>query len=105
MNQSVERENAGNRRAPDNGAKTKKRKYTVSFTPEDHATIGRYEAENGNAAVMKRFKASQEIGESTVLFFKKALFRRNQETPGPKRRVPRLGKSTTKQAWTKDDVR
>ena len=66
VNQSVERAIAGNRRAPDNPTKTKKRKYTVSFTPEDRATIGRYADENDNAAAVKRFKASHEIGESTV---------------------------------------
>ena len=38
--------------------KMKKRKYTVSFTPEDHATIGKYAVEIGNTAAVKRFKAS-----------------------------------------------
>ena len=31
-----------------NAEKGKKRKYTTSFTPKDHAAIKRYAAENGN---------------------------------------------------------
>ena len=34
-------------------------------------TIGKYAAENGNTAAIKRFKASHDIGESTVQLFKK----------------------------------
>ena len=42
-NQSIERAIAG----------MKGRKFTVSFLPEDRAPIGRYAAENGNAAAVK----------------------------------------------------
>ena len=34
-------------------------------------TIVRYAAENGNAATIKRFKESHDIGDSTVQLFKK----------------------------------
>ena len=71
VNQLVERATAGNRRVPDDGTKMKKRKYTVSFMPEDRATIGKYAAENSNGAAIKRFKASHDIGESTMRLFKK----------------------------------
>ena len=33
--------------------------------------IGKYTAENGNAAAIKKYKASHEITESTVPLFKK----------------------------------
>ena len=57
INQSGERAVVSNRRAPDNGAKGKcDRKYA---------------AENGNAAGIKRFKASHEIWESTVRLLNK----------------------------------
>ena len=42
---ALEREEAGNQ-----AKRGKKRKYNASFTPEDRAAIGRYAAENGNAA-------------------------------------------------------
>ena len=42
-----------------------KRKYTTTFTP-DCAAIGKYAAENGNAEVVKKFKATYSIGEGTV---------------------------------------
>ena len=51
--------------------KSKKRKYTTAFTPEDRAAIGRYAAENGNAKAVKKFKATHDIGESTVRLLKK----------------------------------
>ena len=47
VNQLVERAIAGNLCAPENGAKAN--------------TIGKYAAENGNAAAIKRFKASHDI--------------------------------------------
>ena len=40
------------------------KKSTTSFTAEDRALIGRYAAENGNAAAVKRFKLSHSVGES-----------------------------------------
>ena len=45
------------------GRRASKRKYTTSFTPEDCARIGKYASENGNAAAIKKFKATHEIGE------------------------------------------
>ena len=48
-----------------------KRKYTTSFSPEDRAVIGKYAAENGNAAAIKKFKTTHDVGESTVRLFKK----------------------------------
>ena len=51
--------------------KGKKRKYNASFTSEDCAAIGRYAAENRNAAAVKKFKTSHDVGESTVRLFKK----------------------------------
>ena len=44
----------------------KKRKYTTTFTREDRAAIARYAAQNGNSAAVKKFKASHNVGESTV---------------------------------------
>ena len=44
----------------------KKRKYTVRFSPEDRAQIGKYAAENGNAAVVRKYG----VGESTARLFK-----------------------------------
>ena len=49
----------------------KKRKYTTAFTAEDRAAIGRYASENGNAAAAKKFRATHNVGESTVRSFKK----------------------------------
>ncbi len=68
VNQAVEK---AMDRAPNAEGRTKKRKYTTSFMPEDCAAIGRYTAENGNAAAVKMLKASHSIGESTVRSFKK----------------------------------
>ena len=49
----------------------KKRKYTTTFTAEDCAQIGKYAAENGNSTVVKKYKGTHHIGESTVRLFKK----------------------------------
>ena len=51
-------------------SKGKKRKYT-GFTPEIRAKTGRFAAENGYEAAVKKFKAEHNIGESTVRLFKK----------------------------------
>ena len=63
---ALEREEAGNQ-----AKRGKKQKYNASFTPEDRAAIGRYAAENGNAAAVKKFKTSHGVGESTIRLFKK----------------------------------
>ena len=60
---ALEREKVGNQ-----AKRGKKRKYNASFTPEDRAATGRYAAENGNAAAVKKFNS---VGESTVRLFKK----------------------------------
>ena len=52
------------------GEHGRKRKYTTTFTPEDRAAIGRYATENGNAATVKKFKASHSIGETPMRLFK-----------------------------------
>ena len=36
-------------------ATSRTRKYTITFTPEDQASIRRYAAENGNSAAVKTF--------------------------------------------------
>ena len=51
----MERAIARNRSVLDNGAKAN--------------TIGKYAAENGNAAAIKRFRASHDIRESTMPLF------------------------------------
>ena len=48
------------------GRRASKRKYTTSFTPEDRARIGKYASKNVNAAAVKKFKATHEIGEGTI---------------------------------------
>ena len=60
--------------------KSKKRKYTTAFTPEDRAAIGRYAAENGNAKAVKKFKATHDVGESTVRLFKKSTWKSSRNT-------------------------
>ena len=47
-----------------------KRKYTMSFTAEDRAKVGKYAAENGVAMARKHFK-QLNLSESTVHYFRK----------------------------------
>ena len=68
-NKAVEEELGSQRSA--SARPNKKRKYTTTFTPEVRAQIGRYAAENGNGAAVKKFKATHDVGESTVRAFKK----------------------------------
>ena len=49
--------------------RVRKRKYTMTFIPEDCAKIGKYANENGNAAAVKKYKVTHGIGESTVCLF------------------------------------
>lgn len=44
----------------------KKMKYTTTFSPDDRAEIGKYAAENGNAAAVRKYG----VGESTTRLFK-----------------------------------
>ena len=61
----------------------KKRKYTTTFMPEDRAAIGKYAAENGTAKAVKKFKATHDVGESTVRWFKKKYLEEVQKrAPG-----------------------
>ena len=66
------------------GRRTCKRKYTT-FTPEDRARIGKYASENGNAAAVKKFKATHELGEYRALV-QEEILGRNQEAREPRRR-------------------
>ena len=50
------------------GRRASKRKYTTSSTPEDRACIGKYASENVNAAAVKKFKATHEIGDGIEFF-------------------------------------
>ena len=54
----------------------KRKPYSV-FSGEQHAQIGKYAAENGNTAAVKRFKDDYDgqLGESTVGLFKKKYYR------------------------------
>ena len=50
----------------------KKCKAYTAFSDEMHANIGRYAAENDNAAALKKFRSDiTDLGESTVRLFKK----------------------------------
>ena len=89
---ALQREEA---RSPSQGAR--KRKYDTSFTPEDRAAIGKYAAENGNAAAVKKFKTVHSIGESTVCLFKKKYLEEM------KRRSPEDEVTSTK-VWTEGNV-
>ena len=50
----------------------KKRKSYTAFSDEMRAAIGRYAAENGNAAALRKFRFEiTDLGETTVRLFKK----------------------------------
>ena len=85
MTAALQREEAG--RSP----RGTKRKYTT-FTPEDRAAIGRYAAENGNAAAVKKFKATHSVGESTVRWFKKQYVEETKKRENPEAEVRSLHK-------------
>ena len=62
-----------------------KRKRYTAFTDEERARIGRYAAENGNSAALKKFRFSvslPDLGKSTVQLFKKylSLFSQNRQS-------------------------
>ena len=59
MRVALQREDEGSQHSQ----RVTKRKYTTTFTPEDCAKIGKYANENGNAAAVKKFKATHGIGE------------------------------------------
>ncbi len=84
VNQAVEK---AIDRAPNAAeGRAKKRNYTTVFMPEDRAVIGRYAAENSNAAAVKKFRASHSVGESTVRSFKNKYLEevRKRRVPGVK---------------------
>ena len=60
-----------------NDTNVPKKKYMTAFTAEDRASIGRYASENGNAAAVKKFRATHNVGERTVQSFKKKYTSRN----------------------------
>ena len=70
----------------------RKRKYTTTFTPEDRASIGKYTSKNGNAAAVKKFKVTHEIGESTVRLFKKRYLEEVKKRENPEDEVRTLPK-------------
>ena len=72
------------------GRQASKRKYTTSFTPEDRARIGKYASKNGNAAAVKKFKVTHEIGESTVRLFKKRYLEEIKKRESPEDEVTTL---------------
>ena len=60
----------------------KQRKYTT-YSDEQRAEVGKYAAENGNAAALRKFKAEiPNLGESTVRFFKKRYLDELRVSPG-----------------------
>ena len=64
--------NAAIQRVLESEREGRKRKYQ-HYTPEQRAKIGRFAAENTNAAAVRKFKSEFEsLGESTVRLFKKA---------------------------------
>ena len=72
------------------GRRASKRQYTTSFTPEDRAHIGKYASENGNAAAVKKFKVTHEIGESAVRLFKKRYLEEIKKRENPEDEVTTL---------------
>ena len=74
------------RKVIDHGASanvvSKKRKAYTAFPDETSANIGRYAAENGNAAALKKFRSDiPDIGESTVRLFKKRYLEEVRKVP------------------------
>ena len=68
-----------------------KRKYTKLFTPEDRAKIGRYTAENGNPAAVKKFKVTHSIGERALCgCLKRGTFKKQENPEAEVRGVPTL---------------
>ncbi len=87
----MQREEEGTR-SQHSQRRVKKRKYTTTFTPEDRAVIGKYASLNGNAAAVKKFKATHEIGESTVRLFKKRYLEEVKKRENPEDEVTTLQK-------------
>ena len=59
---------------------SKKRKAYTAFFDETRVDIGRYAAENRNAAALKKFHSDiPDLGESTVRLFKKRYLARGCE--------------------------
>ena len=78
-NESVQREpdrQKGEKSLP------KKRKAYTTFSAETRADIGKYAAENGNAAALKKFRCDiTDLGESTVRLFKKRYLEELKKVP------------------------
>ena len=61
---------------------SKRRKYTT-FSDEQRAKVGKYAAENGNTAALRKFRSElPNLGESTVRFFKKCYLNEVQNSSG-----------------------
>ena len=71
VNQAVATTLEWDKASPGKGICSKKWRYTTAFTPEDSAAIGRYVAENGIAAAVKKFKVTHCVGERTARLFKR----------------------------------
>ena len=71
-------------------------KHATSFTPEDCAIVGRYTTENGNAAPVKKSKATHRSRERTARLFKKRYLEEIK-----KRENPISSTSHTSQSWIK----
>ena len=58
---------------------------------EDHARIGKYASENGNAAAaVKKVEVTHEIGDSTVRLFKKGYLEEIKKRENPEDEVTTL---------------
>ena len=64
----------------------------TTFTPEDGAKIGKYTSVNGNAAAIKKFKATHEIEGSTVRLFKKRYLKEVKKRENPQDKMTTLQK-------------
>lgn len=63
-------------------SRPKKHKAYTTFSDEMRANIGRYAAENGNAAALKKFHSDiTDLGESTVRLFKKRYLEQFKNVP------------------------
>ena len=66
-NKAVESILKGQEEADETPSSKKRRKYSMTFSPEDRAQIGKFAVGNGNVGAVRKYSA----GESTVRLFKK----------------------------------
>ena len=61
----------------------KKRKVYTTFSDKTRAEIGRYAAENGNVAALRKFRSDiPDLGETMVRLFKKRYHEELRMAPG-----------------------